>query len=62
MAKFNFDVTNWNMYKDAIDIIISIVKDTRIDKNIRLEYFDRLAESINIEEYDIELPEGDING
>lgn len=62
MANFKYSFTDFDMYKDAVNIILDIVKDTRIDKEIRFEYFDRLAKSIDIEEYDIELPEGDING
>lgn len=43
------------IFKEAIKIIIELVIDESVDKDIRMKYFDKLAKAINIEHYNIEL-------
>lgn len=48
-------ITDMEIFKEAIKIIIELVKDESVDKDIRMRYFDKLAKVIEIEDYHIEL-------
>ena len=54
-AGLKLSVTDMDIFKDAINIIIELVEDESVDKNIRMRYFDKLAKVIAIEDYHIKL-------
>lgn len=53
--KMQVSITDMDIFKDAINIIIELVKDESIDKDIRMRYFNKLMKVIDIEDYHIEL-------
>lgn len=53
--KMQVSITDMNIFKDTINIIIELAKDESIDKDIRMRYFNKLMKVIDIKDYHIEL-------
>ena len=51
MAKLSVDVTKFETFKNAIDLLIEIGTDKNIDVEIRQKYMDKLSDIINLDEY-----------
>lgn len=48
-------ITDMDIFKNAIQTLLELVKDKEISENIRYKYLNKLMEIIDIEDYHIEL-------
>ena len=48
-------ITDMEIFKDAIETLIELIKDKRISEDIRYEYLDKLMQLVNINNYHIDL-------